>query len=402
MAKKRIPQGIIGYGSSLDQFSFERLATLPSTNNFGGRLVQLTTDGLIYKRNEANSAWDVIGSPTGVIKADGTVPFTANQSMGGNQLTNVGFPVNPYDAATNIQISGLKKYFGKVSVVYNGTTDPSAFVPGNTIDGYTLLIGDLILAINTSNSNQRWIYSVEEFETFLVYDAKDISSRIITVENGTVYKNTYWVNKNIPTDIAGTSNGLWEQFYLSNINPIQRANHTGTQPSSTISDFNTAVDARVALGTVGLFDYRGNYDASVGTFPTTGGSGSAGAILKGDVFRISVAGTMGGVAYKIGDHALALVDSPAQTASNWGSWINDEGSGSLVAKSTPTLIGNGSLTVIPVTHNLGTKNVKAIVRKVSDDTIWDIDPTATSTNIANLDFGAYVPTTNEFEVVIIA
>jgi hypothetical protein len=27
----------------------------------------------------------------------------------------------------------------------------------------------------------------------------------------------------------------------------QRANHTGTQPSSTISDFNTAADARIAV-----------------------------------------------------------------------------------------------------------------------------------------------------------
>jgi len=68
---------------------------------------------------------------------------------------------------------------------------------------------------------------------------------------------------------------------------------------------------------VGLLDYRGAYDASVNTFPAAGGSGTAGAILKGDMWIISVAGTLGGTAVQIGDSVIASVDTPAQTASNW-------------------------------------------------------------------------------------
>lgn len=68
---------------------------------------------------------------------------------------------------------------------------------------------------------------------------------------------------------------------------------------------------------VGLWDDRGVYDASVNTFPAAGGSGTAGAILKGDIWTISVAGTLGGVAVKIGDTVRALIDTPGQTASNW-------------------------------------------------------------------------------------
>lgn len=68
---------------------------------------------------------------------------------------------------------------------------------------------------------------------------------------------------------------------------------------------------------VGLFDDRGNYDASTNLYPTTGGSGVAGAVLKGDVWRISVAGTLGGEAIDVGDTIRALVDTPGQTASNW-------------------------------------------------------------------------------------
>lgn len=68
---------------------------------------------------------------------------------------------------------------------------------------------------------------------------------------------------------------------------------------------------------VGLLDYRGAYDASVNTFPATGGSGTAGAILKGDMWVISVAGTLGGAAVHVGDSIIANADAPGQTAGNW-------------------------------------------------------------------------------------
>lgn len=68
---------------------------------------------------------------------------------------------------------------------------------------------------------------------------------------------------------------------------------------------------------VGLLDDRGNYNASGNVWPSTGGSGTAGAINKGDVWVISVAGTLGGTAVEIGDVIRALSDAPGQTAANW-------------------------------------------------------------------------------------
>jgi len=106
------------------------------------------------------------------------------------------------------------------------------------------------------------------------------------------------------------------------------ANLTATQ----ISELNSmcAGAYRASLGTeladlqtrmdniqTGLFDYRGAYDASVNTFPAAGGSGTAGAILKGDVWVASVAGTLGGNAVQVGDFIFANVDAPGQTASKW-------------------------------------------------------------------------------------
>lgn len=68
---------------------------------------------------------------------------------------------------------------------------------------------------------------------------------------------------------------------------------------------------------VGLWDDRGNYNASVNTFPAAGGSGAAGAVLKGDIWTVSVAGTVGGVPVMPRQTLRAMLDAPAQVAANW-------------------------------------------------------------------------------------
>ena len=76
---------------------------------------------------------------------------------------------------------------------------------------------------------------------------------------------------------------------------------------------------------VGLWDDRGSYDASGNTYPATGGSGTAGVILKGDIWTISVAGTLGGVNVDVGDTVRALTDTPGQTSTNWSILENNIG-----------------------------------------------------------------------------
>lgn len=81
----------------------------------------------------------------------------------------------------------------------------------------------------------------------------------------------------------------------------------------TVQAVKTYADALV----VGLLDDRGSYNASGNTFPASSGSGTAGAILKGDIWYISVAGTLGGTAVAVGDTVRALTDTPGQTTGNW-------------------------------------------------------------------------------------
>jgi hypothetical protein len=100
---------------------------------------------------------------------------------------------------------------------------------------------------------------------------------------------------------------------------------------------------------VGLLDDRGNYDASSNLFPSTGGSGVAGAVLKGDLWYISVTGTLGGVSVPVGASVRALVDTPAQTSGNWS--ILNVGLGftpeNVVNKSTDVTTDGASNTKYP-------------------------------------------------------
>lgn len=120
------------------------------------------------------------------------------------------------------------------------------------------------------------------------------------------------------------------QYSLSEIDELLAA---ASVPSSKLSGFTDtsnedwasdtkiasakAVKSLVDAAVAGLLDYRGIYDASAGTYPTVGGSGTTGAIQKGDVFLISVAGTISGQVLAVGDWLVANVDAPGQASTKW-------------------------------------------------------------------------------------
>lgn len=126
------------------------------------------------------------------------------------------------------------------------------------------------------------------------------------------------------------------------------ASHNGIPPgglAATKAEVQTAENNAKAYAdtlVVGLLDDRGNYDASVNTFPASGGSGTSGAVLKGDTWRISVAGTLGGVHVDVDDWIRALADAPGQTAA---SWAIAEGGKSKYGVTAPLTSSSGVVTI---------------------------------------------------------
>ena len=87
--------------------------------------------------------------------------------------------------------------------------------------------------------------------------------------------------------------------------------------TGTLTD-QTDLVAYIASAVAGLMDYRGTFDASVNAYPSSGGSGSAGAILKSDFWIVSVAGTLPtGLVVAAGDLVIAKQDTPGNTQANW-------------------------------------------------------------------------------------
>lgn len=96
-----------------------------------------------------------------------------------------------------------------------------------------------------------------------------------------------------------------------------KSDNSALGTSTTLYPTQRAVKTYADGLVVGLLSDRGSYNASGDVYPTTGGSGASGSILKGNLWAINGAGTLSGVAVGIGDWLRALSDNPGQTSGNW-------------------------------------------------------------------------------------
>lgn len=104
------------------------------------------------------------------------------------------------------------------------------------------------------------------------------------------------------------------------------AAQTGADPAGSALAAQVAAQAYADSLVVGLWDDRGNFDASVNAYPSSGGSGTAGAIKKGDIWTVSVGGTLPTALVVVaGDTVRALVDTPGNTQANWAIAENNIG-----------------------------------------------------------------------------
>jgi hypothetical protein len=128
-------------------------------------------------------------------------------------------------------------------------------------------------------------------------------------------------------------------------NVSNKTTDTALGASDTLYPSQKAVKSYVDSMVSGMLDYRGGFDASGIAFPSSGGSGPTGTILKGDMWIVSVAGTMGGVAVQVGDSVIANTDTPGQSAINWNmlnaniSYVPEDAAN----KSTDTALGSSDM-----------------------------------------------------------
>ncbi|MFN8238643.1 MAG: hypothetical protein U0T77_10785 [Chitinophagales bacterium] len=191
------------------------------------------------------------------------------------------------------------------------------------------------------------------------------------------FNQKYGIANSITPIIEGDFMKTWVDFNAAQYilaSTLSNVNNTSDmdKPVSTAQSAANAVVLASAQSyadslVIGLLDDRGNYDASGNLFPATGGSGASGAIKKGDIWTVSVAGTLGSKAVSSGDTVRALVDAPGQTSANWAVMETNFGytplnaasnlSDLTSASSARTNLGLGSLatlsTATPTTGGTG-------------------------------------------------
>lgn len=154
--------------------------------------------------NELQSDIDTRALDSAVIKKDGSVAFTADQSMGGFKLTNLAAPASASDAATKSYVDnaleGLKpKAAVRVATTAAGTL-ASSFENGDSIDGVTLATGDRILIKDQAAPEENGIYVVQasgapvratDFDSLSPID--EINKAYVAVQEGTANAGKIYV-----------------------------------------------------------------------------------------------------------------------------------------------------------------------------------------------------------------
>lgn len=136
------------------------------------------------------------------------------------------------------------------------------------------------------------------------------SSDIIFIQDPNTNEG-YWV---FAPGVIPSTPGLTPVLTVSNNAGGLKITNLGTPTAAGDGATKGYVDTAVT----GLLDLRGGYDPTATSgYPTTGGSGTAGVLLKGDAWYILVDGIVGGVTVKKNDVIFAKIDAPAQTDANW-------------------------------------------------------------------------------------
>lgn len=277
---------------------------------------------------------------------------------------NFASPTAPTDATNKAYVDNLIagltwKDEVRAATTGNGTL-ATAYAATQTLDGIVLATNDRILIKDQTSQIENGIYIVSATgaptRSTDADSPTDLNNATVLVTDGTVNTGRSYT-QTTKNPIVGTSNITWSQgstgiTYTADGNGITL---TGTQ-------FSLALDG-TSLSKSGSGLRIGSAAAGAGLIE------SAGILAVGSGAGISVA-----------------ADSVAIDTS-------------VVVRKFSQDIGNGSLSSIPVTHALGTKDVQVTIRENSTDTVVLTEWAATSTSVVTVSFPT-APTSAQYRATI--
>ena len=181
------------------------------------------------------------------IKKDGSVAFTADQSFGGNKVTNVGTPTSNTDAATKAYVDSVAQGLSVKTAVRVATTANITLSGTQTIDGVALVAGDRVLVKNQSTTTENGVYDVSAGSWSRSSDS-DTGAELVNafyfVTLGTTLQATGWTQSTPGPITIGTTAIVFNQF--SGAADYQAGN--GLTKSGLTFNVGTASSSRIVVG----------------------------------------------------------------------------------------------------------------------------------------------------------
>lgn len=308
-------------------------------------------------------------------------------NKGGDTMTGAlilnADPTQALGAATKQYVDNVAQGLDVKGSVRAATTANITLSAAQTIDGVSLVAGDRVLVKNQTTASANGIYVVAAGAWTRATDMDswaEVPSAFTFVEQGTTQADTGWVCTSDQGGTLGTTPITWAQFsgagtYLAG---------TGlTLTGGTFSITNTAVTAgsygnNVTIPTFTV-NAQGQLTAAAGVAVRTSSETQTG-IVELATNAETVTGT-----------STTLATHPAGVKAAIDDAIGNTGFAASV--------GNGTLTSIAVTHNLGTRDV---IVQLYDNTTYDtvfVDVFRTDANTVTLTF-ATAPAANAYRVLV--
>lgn len=234
---------------------------------------------------------------------------TAPVACGSQRLTGLGDPTSAQDAATKNYVDQVVQGLDVKPSVRCATTGNITLSGTQTIDGYTVAVGDLVLVKNQSTASQNGIYVVASGAWTRAVDAdtwSELVSAFAFVEKGTTQADTGWVCTIDPGGTLGTTSVTFSQFSSAGVTTAGAGlyasgnsfNVGGTAGRISIAadaiDIDSAYAGQSSITTLGTIA-SGTWNATaIGV--TKGGLGLTSALTglvkgNGSAYSAAVAGT---------------------------------------------------------------------------------------------------------------
>jgi len=349
-----LTNGLIWYDTTAN--SFKRYEN-GSTTELGGTPVFSDADFAIYKAGDTTAKVMVdatavatattrtitmpnanvdLGKVATAVQRDGSVAFTAAQSMGSNKLTSVADPTLAQDAATKnyadttfVPLSQKGAASG-VATLDGGGKVPVSQLPNSVMEfqgNWNASTNSPTLADGTGNTGD--VYRVN------VAGSQNLGSGSITyvVGDWVVYNGTIWQQSHAGADAVVSVNGAAGVVTVNAINQL-----TGDVTASAASGSESKATTVAAIAGTAVSGTTGTGNVMFSASPTTSGTLSAAAITaSGAISGSNLSGT------NTGDQTITLTGD-----------VTGTGTGSFA-----TTIANNAVTNVKVAAGLDAVKIGA-------------------------------------------